>query len=180
MVLPLALLLVAVGVVAHLVVSGLAVSFEQVTPKLSRVSPVSGFKKIFSISNLFEFLKTLLKVLAIGLVTVIVFLEMLNAWIRIPWCGVSCVLPLLESSVARVTVGFAIILVFIAGVDVLVQRRLYLRQQRMTMEELRREQKESTGDPQVRGRRRQLQQDCLLYTSPSPRDATLSRMPSSA
>lgn len=160
-VLPFSLLLLFAGIGAHVLQFGFLFSMEKVTPKLSRVHPATGIRRIFGLSNLLELVKTVVKVLVIVVIFVLTLVFSMESWFRIPWCGVDCVLPLLERAVAIVAIAFAVATVVLAIVDLVLQRKLYVRDQRMTVQEMRQEHKDNIGDPQVRGRRRQLHQEAM-------------------
>ena len=80
---------------------------------------------------------------------------------------------------------FAILaFIVIAVADFMFEKFQFTKEQKMTKDEVKREYKEMGGNPEIKGKRKQLHQElinsCLLYTSPSPRDRQKSRMPSSA
>ena len=152
-----------VAIVLGAVISnkGIIFSFEPLKPKLSHIHPVKGFKRIFSIRNLIEFIKALVKSLllmgALGL----------SAWygisavLRIPYCGSGCVAEALAVIAMPLVVLAVLLFLFAALVDLSVQKWLFTRDMRMTHTELKREMKETFGDPHIRSARKDLQRDAV-------------------
>jgi flagellar biosynthesis protein FlhB len=136
---------------------GLGFSGEAVQLKFERLSPIEGFKRIFSMQGLTELLKTLLKfaVLSLGAVALLWWLagDLLSL-------GRGAPLQRILDTGHLVETGFFVLasgLVLIAAVDVPYQLWTHRRRLRMTRQEVRDELKESEGSPEVRARVRRLQ-----------------------
>jgi len=129
-------------------------SMEAITPKMERINPAAGLKNLFSLRQLFELGKLLVKLaLLLGALGLIVFasLDVLVSAIYTP-----------AEDVLRIAGHCALLLAgwsaVIYGVTSLIdyghQKYEFMKRQRMTVEELRREQREEMGDPSVRASRR--------------------------
>jgi len=134
-----------------------AISVKQLMPSLSKLSPATGLQRILGTDALLEFLRTVLKigVVAAALWFVAADLPGLVAVLESPPAEIfaaagSGVLRLLVSTLA----AFALI----AGLDVLLVRHRHFERLRMSRQELKEEMKESEGDPQIKGRMRQLRE----------------------
>ncbi len=154
-------LLLALGLGAiggGLAVGGWIFSAEQVTPKLSRLSPLAGIKRIFSVRSLVEVAKSVAKALLIGGLALIYLLWVQGDVIRLGMepvgtaiadAGTMIVITLIICSAGILAVAFA---------DVPFQIWSHNRELRMSRQEIVDEMKETEGRPEVRNRIRQLQQ----------------------
>lgn len=155
---PLMAVLFIAAIAGGLAVGGLAFSVEQFTPKLERLSPLKGIKRIFSLRGLVEVAKALAKALVIG-----GFALLCMAWARGQVLSLG-IMPLgfaLDRSAQLLAVTLLVCslgMLLIAMADVPFQMWSHVRELRMTRQEIRDELKESEGRPEVRSRIRSLQQ----------------------
>lgn len=150
---PFFLVLFAGAVFGVLIQGETVVSLERIQPKLSKLSPLEGMKRLFSANSLVEFVKNLVKVLVVGTLA----LWVTNGAVRGIWSGQGFLpesLPgyLLESS-RRLLIAAATFLVPVAVIDILWKRFDWRRRQMMTVKEVRDEMKDSEGDPHIKARR---------------------------
>lgn len=138
------------------VLRGIPFSTDPITPKAENVSPVAGFKRLFRLRSLVELAKSLLKVALLGAVLVAVLGAGMRALLLAPGCGLACA----QAAFGRIAAMLlpAAVAVFLAAglLDVGLQRWLFLREQRMSVSESKRERKDMEGDPHIRGERRKL------------------------
>lgn len=153
--LPLLLMVVGVSILTSIVVNaGVVFSVEPIVPKLDHVNPVSGFGRLFSLKNLIEILKSLVKIAILtGIVAGISVLG-LDAMVKILDCGVTCIGPTFEALVKPLVIAAIVLLLLEGMADVGLQRALFLRDMRMTKTEAKRERKDMEGDPQIRSARK--------------------------
>jgi flagellar biosynthesis protein FlhB len=133
-------------------------SSESMTPKLSKISPVSGLKRLFSTQALANFAKGMVKLLLIGTVlTALMWPERMRmeALIHTP---VEAVLPLTLSLALKQLGAVVAILAAVAAADYLFQYRLWYERQKMSLRELKDEFKQSEGDPTIKGKMKQVRQ----------------------
>jgi type III secretion protein U len=160
--LPLAVIVFAAGVVAGMTgTQGLVFSFESIKPKIEHINPIEGAKRIFSLRNLIEFAKSLAKVAILTAVSWFVLRDFIQPLFDAPSCGETCLVPMLVSTLRPLAVTAAIVFLTVGLIDVLVQRRLFLRDMRMTRTERKREHKDLEGDPLVRNQRRQIRRQAV-------------------
>ncbi len=138
---------------------GFVVAPHKLMPKLNKISPVAGAKNKFGVAGLVEFGKTFVKMSA---VTVIVGLYLSNLFG--PLLGVSRGNPAdLVAMIFRVLVDLLTLVtvfsVLVGLVDVIWQRFNFARKQRMSLQELKDENKDSEGDPHTKSQRRQKGRD---------------------
>jgi flagellar biosynthetic protein FlhB len=152
------LLLVIAAIAGNMLQHRLVWSAETLKPKLNKISPLAGAKRIFGKQALANFAKGLFKLLALGAVmSAILWPERhrLEAMLRfdpatIPSVIVALTLQLLGAVVAM--------LALVAIADYFFQYRQWYERQKMSLREMKEEFKQSEGDPHVKGRIRQLRQ----------------------
>jgi flagellar biosynthesis protein FlhB len=137
------------------VLRGLPVSAAPLTPDAGRLDPVKGVKRIFSLATLAELLKSLLKVALLGAVLLAVLSHALGDFLLTPPCGLPCAAESFARAARAALAGASAVFLAVGLADVALQRWLFRREQRMSLEEVRREWKEEEGDPHVKAILRQ-------------------------
>lgn len=131
-------------------------STEPLSPKLSKISPVEGFKRIFSIKSLVELLKQLAKLIIIGYVCYKVTSNAMGALsTAVGWDLVST-MHFVRQLVVRIIEYVLAAMAGIAVIDYIFQRQQFMKQMRMSIQELKDEYKDTEGNPQVKAKIRQL------------------------
>ena len=153
---PMFVVALVVGLVTNILQVGWKVTTKPLSPKFSKLNPLKGFKKIFSLQSLVNFIKSLL---TIGIIGAVVFVMMRNA--------VDDTLPfLLGMELGRsivvvgnliVNMGLAIgaMYLFIAAFDYAFTRWKHEKDLKMTKHEVKQEYKQAEGDPLIKGKIRQ-------------------------
>ncbi len=162
---PLVVIVIVASVLANVAfLRGIPISLDPLVPRGDKINPVTGFQRLFSLRNVIEFVKAILKVCA--LLTVIGLLAMgaLHALLVAPQCGRDCIGQVLVATLKPVLIGIAAVLLVFALADMGLQRWLFLRDQRMTRTDMKRERKEQEGDPQIRSARKRRQQSMATGT----------------
>jgi type III secretion protein U len=131
-------------------------SFDPVKPKFEHINPAQGLKRIFSVRNAVEFAKAAAKVIILGTAFFMILRGMIGPLFEIPVCGEPCLTTAAVAAIKPLAATAAVAFVAIGLVDLLVQRRLFLRDMRMTRTESKREVKDLEGDPLIRGERRRM------------------------
>lgn len=149
-------LLPALGVIIVLVAQkGIVFAPERLQPKLNRISPIAGFKRKFGIDGLFEFVKSLTKLVCVALALGYFVTKHLDVTLASLMLSPNQILGRL----AEITVEFLFVVLvlqlIIGGIDLLWQKAQHQRKQRMSRKEMMDEMKNSDGDPQMKARRRQ-------------------------
>jgi type III secretion protein U len=154
-VLPLIGLVVIVVMVTNLVINGgLVVSLDPISPDADHINPVAGFKRMFTLRNVLELLKSIFK-LAVVIFLVFRLIEgALQASVEIPACGLSCGFSALGALLKRLLMIMAGLFLVLGALDIGIQKWLFMRDQRMTLTEQKRERKDSDGDPEIKKRHR--------------------------
>lgn len=128
-------------------------------PKLNKINPISGFKKIFSVNSLVELVKSIAK---LGLIAYICYtyikdkLLMLFILYDMP---LTQAIGLAAELVTDLGIRIAMFYMIIAVADFAYQKIKFSRDMRMTKQEVKDEYKQSEGDPQIKGKIRQKMQE---------------------
>lgn len=153
--LPLLLLSVA-AIGGHALQHKILFTTEKMKPDLSKLSPLKGLGRIFSRQGLVEFVKGIAKIVAVGTGATLAAMPTFSTLIDSPLHDFSDLAGLILQSVIRLFGGALVVLAVIAGADYMFQRFERLRRLRMTKQEVKDEHKQQEGDPQIKGRQRQL------------------------
>jgi flagellar biosynthetic protein FlhB len=133
-------------------------SVEALKPKLNRISPAAGFKRLFSKQALVNFAKGLFKIAMIGA---------LMAWLLWPdrrrldgltATDPAATLPLTERLALKLLATSAAALSIVAILDYLYQYQVWFNRQKMSFRELKEEFRQTDGDPAIKGKLKQLRQ----------------------
>lgn len=144
------------GVFGNIIQTGLMFSPQRLAPDLSKLSPMAGFKRIFSIDGLMQFLKSLVKIILTGGLAYWVVSPHVNELEHLAAMDSMAMLTFCLDLVKRLFFAVLIFLTAIAGADWVWQRQRFMSKMRMSKEELKEEFKQSDGDPHVKARQRQL------------------------
>lgn len=152
------LLVMLFGVVAVLGQTRLLVTAENLKPKFSKLNPWAGLKRIVSVQGLVEFAKGLVKLSLIAVVAFIVLRPMFDRvelFLAQPQSELNEEMVAMTAAMLR---NVLMLMAVIAGADYMWQRRNFLKQLRMSREDLKEEMKNSEGNPEIKGRLRQMRQ----------------------
>lgn len=153
-VLPLIVIIILVSILTNVaVMKGFVFSTEPIIPKGEKINPISGFKRIFSLKNFVELIKSIIKTVLLSAAAVVLVLLGLETLLKGPVCGPDCVALAFGSMVKPLFIAFALIFLLFALFDIGLQRWLFLRDMRMTITEFKRERKDMEGDPTLRQER---------------------------
>ncbi len=158
--LPFAMMTVVAGILGNIVQFGFVFSFESVIPNLEKVSLSSGFKRIFSAKQLVTTLLSLVKTIIIGAILLMVLRTGLSELLHaIKQCNVECQQAVIEDLTSQLMLYILPMLLFMAVMDFLFQSQQFIKDQRMTKEEVKKEMKDIFGDPHVRSARQGIRRE---------------------
>lgn len=151
------LVLAAAG--AHIVQTGPMVSAERLKPKLSKLSPLSGVKRVFGMGAAANFAKGLAKLTIVGSAVVATLWPRREELRGLVGADAAVILPLAREVALSLLLAAIVVYALLAAADYLGQHHAFMKRQRMTRQEIKDEHKQSEGDPQVRARLRQIRQE---------------------
>ena len=160
-ILALPLLLTIVAAIAPAVIQKKIVfATEHIKPKLSKISPLAGFGRIFGMKALIEFLKNLIKVAVVGIICTMVMMpyrhqvpELLHSANKL------IITDYTQLMAGKILTAMCIFLFLLAIVDYLYQRFTIMKSLRMSKQELKEEYKQQEGDPHVKGKLKQIRKE---------------------
>lgn len=145
----------AMALLAAFVQGALVFAPEKLSPRLSRISPIANAKQKFGREGLFNFVKSLAKLVLYSLVLFLVFRSRLADVLNLPHLPAGAGFALIVDLCLRFLVVATVTILVLSSIDLLWQRAQFFRRQRMTLQELKEETKESEGDPHTKQARRQ-------------------------
>lgn len=154
--------LAVAGIVGSIALGGLNFSWEPLTPKLSKMSPIAGLKRMFSVQSLVELLKAIAKVTLVGFVAVVVLNYFLPETLGLTFQSIQLAIAHGIDIVIWSFVFVTLALALIAAIDVPFQVWSHKEKLKMTKQEVKDEFKQQEGDPLVRGRIRQMQRQAAM------------------
>lgn len=159
MVLPFILLMVLIALIAPTLLGGWSFSAKAMAPKFSKLNPVSGIKRMFSATALLELFKALAKFTLV--ISMAVFF-MYTVFGEILGLGIEPLKLAMAHSGELIIKAFIFVslsLLVVAAIDVPFQLWNHNRQLKMTKQEVKEEFKQQEGNPEVKGRIRQVQRE---------------------
>lgn len=155
--LPFFVVAVVLAISSTLLVGGWNFSTQALAPKLDRLNPMSGLKRMFSIKSLVELLKTLAKFFLISAIAIGLFMALEKDFVGLGLMGLHAGLAYAGTLLSWSFLGLSLGLLVVAMIDVPFQLYEYKKGLRMTRQELIDEFKETEGKPEIKQKVRQLQ-----------------------
>jgi len=152
----------AVGLLTDFLQMGPVLSFEKLTPKLENMNPVEGVKKMFTLDNLIELVKSVAKTALLFLVGWLVIkseIPQIVGLARSTELPVQAMGALMWKVTLHLLAWTVALFALIALLDAAYQRYSFTKKMRMSMRDIKQEMKESEGDPYIKQQRKQLHQE---------------------
>jgi flagellar biosynthetic protein FlhB len=156
---PLMFVMVVVGVFANVAQTGPVLSINPLQPKWSKISPVEGVKRIFSVITVVELVKSILKIALIGITVHLVVKGEIDRLPSLAGTSIESLLPYLGSVSLKIVLLTGFLLLVLGVMDFAFQHFQNEKKMRMSKEEVKREMKETDGDPLVKARIRSVQRE---------------------
>ncbi len=150
--------LLLIGLAASYLQVGFIFTFEPIQPKFEKINPGKGFKKIiFSKRSLEELAKNFLKLAIVLYIAWDAISNYKDEFIPLMDKTVPQIFHFMLNVALKISLKIAAVFLFIAAADYAFQRYEYIRNLRMTKQEVKEETKQMEGDPQVKSRIRSQQ-----------------------
>ncbi len=149
---------VAVALAANLAQVGFLAAPSVLEPKLDKINPVEGFKRIFGKRALFELAKGLFKLALVALVAWLTYRDRVAQVIELMFVPPGAMIPEAMRVAAAFSLRAVIALAVVAAFDYAWQRWEFEKSIRMSLQDIREELKEHEGDPHLKSRMRSIQQ----------------------
>ncbi|MCW8934392.1 MAG: flagellar biosynthesis protein FlhB [Gammaproteobacteria bacterium] len=144
---------------APITIGGWAFSMETITPKLSKLNPIKGLKKVFSAKGLMELVKAMAKFFLVAAVALVVIWTNMDAYLQLGHMPMKAALVKAGELLTWAFLLVTIALMIISAIDVPFQIWDHKKQMKMTLQEVKDEMKDTEGKPEVKARIRQTQRE---------------------
>lgn len=134
-------------------------ALEKMKLDFSKLNPASGLKRIFTMDNLFEIAKSMLKILLLIAVTFLVVKVMLPELARLPLGGVGDATTMYHKAMMWLLGITVIVFFFVSFADLGYQHHSFTKKMMMSMRDIKQEMKDDEGDPYIKAKRKQLHQE---------------------
>jgi flagellar biosynthetic protein FlhB len=156
---PIGVLLMALGIAAPLATGGWVFTAKPLTPDFSRLDPLSGLGRMFSLNAWIELAKTLALAVSLGALVAWTLWHFRETFQSLAMLPLPAALSTASGAVSQSLLALLGAFAAVAIADVVHERWRYMKQLRMTPEEVKRESRETEGDPQIKSRVRNLQRE---------------------
>lgn len=158
--------LLAVSMLVSVIATGVQTKFlfssESLKPKFSRLNPLQGIKRMFSMRNTVELFKSLIKIAVILYVLYSFYVNRIEEIVMTLQMDLIQSINLILNAIMDLIIQVSIVFLVIAGADYMYQRWDYEKNIRMSKQEVKEEFKQMEGDPQVKGKIKQRQRQFAM------------------
>ena len=158
MLFPILLVVMLGGLIANFGQAGFLISSKALQPKLSKISPLKGLKRIFSMRSIVELIKGILKILIVGGIAYTVILSTVNSLDNLILLLPQSIVSFFGEVMLKITLRIVVFLSFVAIADYAWQRYDHQKKLMMTKQEIKDEQKRYEGNPEIKSRIKSVQQ----------------------
>ena len=148
---------ITVGFASQALQTGFLVAAEPLKPKAERINPISGLKRILSKRSLAELVKSILKILVVGMIAYQVLRPRIPQFVGFLEIDTKEAVTVAGRLVFELGIWVGAALVVLSLLDYFYQRWEFERSIRMSKQEVREELRQTEGDPQIRSKVRQRQ-----------------------
>lgn len=157
--LPMTLPIMVMGVLANFIQTGALFTTEPLKPDFSKLNPINGFKRMFSMRSFMELIKDIAIVLVVGIIGFEFIKDNYTYILTLGDLNSAAVLGAAGKLTVNIFFRITLIMVIISIIDYIFQRYQYNKDLRMTKQEIKEEFKQDEGDPQIKGKIKQKQRE---------------------
>lgn len=154
--------MMVMAIVANILVGGWLFSTEVMAPKFSKLNPIAGIKRMFSLHALVELIKALLKFFLMAVLAILFIYSTLREVYHLGLIEVEPGLASAGEILAMALVVMSLGLIVIAVIDVPYMIWKHNEDMKMTLQEVKDEFKQTEGNPEIKGRIRRMQQEMAM------------------
>jgi type III secretion protein U len=155
-------IVIATNIFGSILFNGVLFAPEKIKPSFKKMSVIGNVKNMFSMRNLLEAAKSVAKVAVLTYVLWSILRDNLAALLLVPAAGVAAVGTAFTVLLKAMMIATALVFSIVAGLDLLLQRQLFYREQKMSKDEVKREYKEMEGDPHVKHHRKSVHREIMM------------------
>ncbi|WDV47710.1 flagellar biosynthesis protein FlhB [Clostridiaceae bacterium M8S5] len=151
-----------VGLTANYLQVGFLFTFEPLKPKLSRINPLEGFKRILSVKSVVELIKANIKIFLVGYIAYIYVKGQIQNIYKLYDMSVSNIARYISSMTFGLVTRVVGILLVLAILDYVYQKWDYHKNLKMTKQEVKEEYKQMEGDPKIKSKIKEKQRQIAM------------------
>lgn len=167
MIFPLPVLITAFVILATQMIAGGVFSLESMKFKPEKFNPAKNLKNMFSLSSLYNLVFGLVMGGYAYIVGSSVFKMFKSSLTYSIYCGLECEAAVVTRLVFLIIVSFALLMFVFILLDIKIQKMLHIKNLKMTKDEVKREHKQSEGDPMLKGERKNIARENVQGPRPS-------------
>ncbi|PHS27637.1 MAG: flagellar biosynthesis protein FlhB [Robiginitomaculum sp.] len=152
-------LLIVASLSGHVLQVGLLWAPDKIKPKLSKLSPIEGAKRIFGMQAIANFLKGLAKMGLVGVAAFAVVWPRRDTLMGLPYLDLAALFPVIREAAIALLMASLAVFSLVAAADYAFQRHSFLKRMKMSLKDVKDELKNTEGDPHVRARLRQIRSE---------------------
>ncbi len=156
---PILLSILVLGLTANVMQVGFKISGEAIKFELNKISPLKGFKRLFSAKSVADLVKSIVKILVVGLLILTAIKSASEDFIPLMDQNVAYIFVFIGMTMLKISLRASIGIVALAAFDYAFQKWEYEKSLRMTKQEVKEEIKEQDGDPVMKARIRSIQRE---------------------
>ena len=151
LVIPILLVAIVIAILGNMLQQKWMVTAKPLQPKFSKISPISGFKRMFSVRQLVELIKSIAMISIIMIVVYNTVKSKMNILLTFYDVGLNTALSTIVSIIIDLGIKISAVFLFVGFADLFYQRIKFKNDNMMTKQEIKDEFKNTEGDPQVKG-----------------------------
>jgi flagellar biosynthesis protein FlhB len=159
---PIMLVALLAGLFSNYIQVGIMFTTEPLQPKLEKIDPIKGFKRIFSLRAIVELLKSILKISFVGAITFVVLWMNIDRVLSLSFKSVGDSLTTMASLTIQMGIAASLALLFLSLFDFLYQKYDFEKNIRMSKQDLKDEHKNIEGDPLIKSKIKQRQREMAM------------------
>ncbi|PFA67867.1 flagellar biosynthesis protein FlhB [Bacillus sp. AFS015802] len=159
---PIMLVALLAGLFSNYIQVGVMFTTEPLQPKLEKIDPIKGFKRIFSLRAIVELLKSILKISFVGAITFVILWMNIDRVLSLSFKSVGDSLTTMASLTVQMGIAASLALLFLSLFDFLYQKYDFEKNIRMSKQDLKDEHKNIEGDPLIKSKIKQRQREMAM------------------
>jgi flagellar biosynthesis protein FlhB len=159
---PIMLVALLAGLFSNYIQVGVMFTTKPLEPKLEKIDPIKGFKRIFSLRAIVELLKSILKISFVGAITFVILWMNIDQVLSLSFKSVGESLATMASLTVQMGIAASLALLFLSLFDFLYQKYDFEKNIRMSKQDLKDEHKNIEGDPLIKSKIKQRQREMAM------------------
>jgi flagellar biosynthesis protein FlhB len=160
--LPIMLLMFVIAYLAQALQVGLMFSTQPLQPKIDRLNPIAGVKRLFSKRSLMKTVVSIIKLTAVLIIVTLVIRRQMPKVVALPMLQLVQVTPVIAWMMAELVAWLLVLLLVIGLIDFFYQRWQHTQDLKMTKQEVKDERRSMEGDPETKSRRARMAQEVAM------------------